>query len=83
MADIMWTNSLYRLKWLGLGPLWEGRSDRSRVAEYTERAFARSSFRRAVIEWPFAYSPSPHVKEFSGPVAAAKFFWQMLRRRPI
>ena len=83
MADIMWTNSLYRLKWLGLGPLWEGRSDRSRVAEYTERAFARPSFRRAVIEWPFAYSPSPHVKEFSGPVAAAKFFWQMLRRRPI
>ncbi len=83
LADIMWSNSLYRLKWLGLGSLWEESAALVRVGEYVRRAFARPSFRRAVINWPMAYSPSPHVPEFSGPLAAAKFFWRMLRRRPL
>lgn len=83
LADIMWTNSLYRMKWLGMGHFWERGSVRPRVVEYAERAFERASFRRAVIGWPMAYSPSPHVTEFSGPIATARFFWQMLRRRPL
>lgn len=83
MADIMWTNSLYRLKWLGMGHFWEQGSDRLRVVEYAERAFERPSFRRAVVGWPGAYFPSPHVKEFSGPMAFVKFAWHMMRRLPI
>ena len=83
LADIMWTNSLYRLKWLGLGHLWEGTRQRSRVVQYVEHATRRPSFKAAVINWPMAYSPSPHVKEFSGPIATAKFIVQMLRRRPL
>ena len=83
LADIMWTNSLYRLKWLGLGEFWEQGSNRPRVVEYAERAFERPSFRRAVIDWPGAYFPSPHVKEFRGPIAFVKFIWRMMRRRPL
>ncbi|MEM7020909.1 MAG: glutathione S-transferase, partial [Pseudomonadota bacterium] len=80
MADIMWTNSLYRLKWLGLGGHWETDNAKPRVIEYAERAFQRPSFQAAVIKWPGAYAPSPHVEEYAGPVAAVKFFWQLLRR---
>ena len=83
LADIMWTNSVYRMKWLGMGHFWEQGTNRSRVVEYAERAFERPSFRRAVIDWPGAYFPSPHVKEFSGPMAFVKFIWHMMRRRPI
>ena len=83
LANIMWTNSLYRLKWLGMGHFWEESGNCARVQDYTSEAFARPSFRRAVIHWPMAYSPSPHVNEFRGPIAQAKFFWQMIRRRPI
>ena len=83
LADVMWTNSLYRLKWLGMGHLWEERLDRAGVVEYSQRAFERPSFRRAVIQWPVAYGPSPHVREFSGPLATVRFLWQMLRRRPL
>ena len=83
LADIMWTNSLYRLKWLGMGQLWGQGSNRPRVVEYAGRAFERPSFRRAVIDWPGAYFPSPHVKEFSGPMAFVKFAWHMARRFPI
>lgn len=83
LADVMWTNSLYRLKWLGMGGFWEWSSRRPRVEKYAERAFERPSFRRAVINWPGAYFPSPHVQEFSGPMAFVKFFWHMTRRRPL
>lgn len=83
LADIMWTNSIYRLKWLGMGRFWEEDASRPRVREYAERAFARPSFRRAVVNWPGAYGPSPHVKDFRGPLALLRFIWQMQRRQPI
>ena len=83
LADIMWTNSIYRLKWLGLGRFWEQDSSRPRVREYVERAFARPSFRRAVVNWPSAYGPSPHVKDFRGPLALIRFIWHMQRRQPV
>ena len=34
LADIMWTASLFRLKWLGLGHLWEGNASAPRVRGY-------------------------------------------------
>ena len=83
LADIMWTNSIYRLQWLGMGRFWEPGSSRPRVREYAERAFARPSFRQAVVKWPGAYAPSPHVKDFRGPLALLRFIWQMQRRQPI
>ena len=76
MADIMWTVSLYRVKWLGLGHFWEGSEDYPRATAYMERAFQRPSFRAGVIDWPCAYSPSPHVDEFT----PFQFFSEMLRR---
>lgn len=79
----MWTNSLYRLKWLGMGCFWEGQPERSAVREYTRRAFGRPSFRRDVIQWPMAYSSLPHVKEFRVPITQLKFFWHLSRRRTL
>ncbi|MEM9403829.1 MAG: glutathione S-transferase family protein [Pseudomonadota bacterium] len=81
MADIMWTVSLYRLKWLGLGETWESGHQRQRVAEYAERAFERPSFKFAVLNWPFAYTPSPHVKEWDSLGAKLRFVGTMLSRR--
>ncbi|MEO1036035.1 MAG: glutathione S-transferase family protein [Pseudomonadota bacterium] len=81
MADIMWTVSLYRLKWLGLADTWESSDKRSRVATYVERAFQRPSFQFAVINWPFAYAPSPHVEEMDTFGAKLRFFGQLLTRR--
>jgi glutathione S-transferase len=79
LADVMWTVSLYRMKWLGLGDAWE-RGRCPRVGAYLERAFARPSFRSAVIDWPFAYAPSPHVAEFSGLAVVARFFLEIIKR---
>ncbi len=80
MADIMWTVSIYRMKWLGLGSAWEGNSERGRVQEYVQYAFDRPSFRAGVVDWPFAYGPSPHVPEFAGIGATIRFFIELFRR---
>ncbi len=63
MADIMWTVSLFRLKWLGLGSLWETTDSAPRVAPYVQRAFARPSFQDAVVNWPRSTPPSHHIEE--------------------
>jgi 2,5-dichlorohydroquinone reductive dechlorinase len=62
MADIMWSVSLFRLKWLGLGHLWEADSANARVAQYVEQAFMRPSFRQAVIDFPMSTPPTPHIE---------------------
>ncbi len=81
MADIMWTASLYRLKWLGLGHTWEAGDSRPRVAEYAGRAFQRPSFRFAVADWPGAYGPSPHMSERDTFGAKLRFLATLLARR--
>ena len=80
MADIPWTTSIYRMKWLGLGSAWERNDARPRVNQYVASAFDRRSFRSGVLEWPAAYGPSPHVPEFSGPLVLPKFVLEMRRR---
>ena len=80
LADILWTCSLFRLKWLGLGRIWQAGNARPRVAEYAERAFQRPSFQAGVLKWPVAYPPSPHVPEFSSLAAAGRFVRSMVRR---
>ncbi len=80
MADVMWSVSLFRMQWLGLGKAWEGNASRSGVQAYTARAFARPAFRSGVVDWPCAYAPSPHVKEFSGFGATLRFALGMMRR---
>ncbi|MEL7043097.1 MAG: glutathione S-transferase [Pseudomonadota bacterium] len=78
LADIVWTQSLYRMKWLGLSGNWaDGRNPE--VARYTERAFQRQSFRSAVVNWPGAYAPSPHVQASTGFGAARAFTVDMMR----
>ena len=80
MADIQWSVSLFRLKWLGMGFAWEGghklnRDLREHVGAYADRLFARQSFRDAVIYWP-GNPPSEFVQEFyeadDAPDAAAR-----------
>ncbi len=62
LADIMWTISLYRMRWLGLESLWtEGR--RPQVGKYTQRAYKRPSFKAAVLDWPLGMPPSKHIAE--------------------
>ncbi|MEM9706110.1 MAG: glutathione S-transferase family protein [Pseudomonadota bacterium] len=79
LADIMWSASLFRLKWLGLGQIWENSNDKQRVTDYVERAFMRPSFRRAVIDWPMATPPSQHI-EPTAPWAQNLFpAWQKMR----
>jgi 2,5-dichlorohydroquinone reductive dechlorinase len=73
MADVVWSVSLFRLKWVGLGYCWEQGTAQPRVAKYVQQAFARPSFRSAVIEWPKSYGPSQHVPETSTPKAKLKF----------
>jgi 2,5-dichlorohydroquinone reductive dechlorinase len=65
LADVFWAVSLFRMQWLGMGYIWAaaGRTPLPRVAAYTQRLFARPSFRRAVIHWP-RNPPSPHVMEY-------------------
>ena len=70
MADIQWSVSLFRLKWLGMGFAWEGghalnRDIREHVDSYAERLFARQGFRDAVIDWP-GNPASEFVQEFYG-----------------
>lgn len=77
MADIMWTASLYRMKWIGLGHLWEGANPR--VAEYTERAFQRPSFVAAVAAWRGAYAPSKYVDALWNERAKRQFALHTLR----
>ena len=57
MADAFWAVSLFWLKWLGMAFCWEGydplnRTKRPEVRSFTDRLFARKSFRDAVIDWP-------------------------------
>ena len=81
LADIMWTVSLYRVYWLGLGNSLTAEAGRPRVAGYVERAFKRPSFVFAVVNWPFGYSPSPHVPEMDTPGFKLKFLATILGRR--
>lgn len=78
LADIVWTLSLWRMKWLGLGINWDGGRNPS-VASYTRRAFDRPSFRSAVVNWPGSHAPSPHVAEHNGAGATRAFTIDMLR----
>lgn len=78
LADIVWTQSLWRMKWLGMSDNWANGQNPS-VAKYTERAFQRPSFRSAVVEWPGAYAPSPHLAETTGFGAARAFTVDMVR----
>ena len=80
MADIMWTISMYRLKWGGLGHVWEGRQNRQRLNDYLDRAFARPSFQQGVVTWPGAYGPSDHIAEFSGKDSQRRFAKHMRQR---
>ncbi len=57
LADLVWSVSLFRLKWLGMAFAWEGGhplSNRSRphVEAYGRMLFSRRAFRAAVIDWP-------------------------------
>ncbi|MEM1261709.1 MAG: glutathione S-transferase family protein [Pseudomonadota bacterium] len=81
LADVMWTVSLYRLYWLGLGDTLTIESGRPRVADYIERAFKRPSFVFAVVDWPFGYSPSPHVPAMNTAGFKLKFLATVLGRR--
>ena len=80
MADVMWTVSLFRMKWLGIGGAWELDDARGNVRAYVERAFRRPAFRAGVFDWPGAYPPSPHVPEMSGIGATLRFLLEMFRR---
>ncbi|MEO0495942.1 MAG: glutathione S-transferase family protein, partial [Pseudomonadota bacterium] len=62
MSDIMWSVSLFRMKWLGLGHHWETSGANPRVADYVERAFVRPSFQQAVIDYPMSTPPSQHIE---------------------
>jgi 2,5-dichlorohydroquinone reductive dechlorinase len=79
MADIMWTASIWRLQWLGFGNLWASTEERRRLNDYLDRAFKRPSFRSAVVKWPGAHAPSPHVAEHKGLGAVSGFAIHMLR----
>lgn len=79
MADIMWTASMWRLQWLGFGDLWKGDGERPRLNAYLDRAFQRPSFRSAVVNWPGAHAPSPHVAEHRGLGAVGGFAVHMIR----
>lgn len=57
LADIMWSVSLFRLKWIGAAFLWKGdhslnASPQAHVAAYGARMFVRPAFVAANIDWP-------------------------------
>ena len=79
IADIMWTCSMWRLQWLGFGGLWGPESGRNRLQEYLDRALQRPAFRGAVVNWPGAHAPSPHVAEHRGFGAVSGFAVHMIR----
>ena len=75
----MWSVSLYRMKWLGIADLWEGKPDRRDIAAYADRAFARPSFKAAVIKWPNANTPSPNIPESNTFGANLAFVYRHIR----
>lgn len=79
LADVMWSVSLYRMKWLGIADLWEGKPDRRDIAAYADRAFARPSFKAAVIKWPNANTPSPNIPESNTFGANLAFVYRHIR----
>ncbi|MEL7028529.1 MAG: glutathione S-transferase family protein [Pseudomonadota bacterium] len=83
MADIMWTVSLFRLKWLGLGGLWEASNGAPRVADYVQRAFARPSFQDAVINWPRSTPPSDHIEKTAPYAQHLHTAWREMAERRV
>jgi 2,5-dichlorohydroquinone reductive dechlorinase len=64
LADAVWAVSLFRLKWLGMGYIWEAEGAAlDRIADYAKRLFDRPSFQQAVIHWP-RNPPSKYVEEY-------------------
>ncbi|MEM9706108.1 MAG: glutathione S-transferase [Pseudomonadota bacterium] len=81
MADIMWTVSLFRLKWLGLGGLWEDSNSAARVAAYVMGAFARPSFQDAIVNWPRSTPPTPHIEETAAYAQRVHKAWREMAAR--
>ncbi|MEO0463364.1 MAG: glutathione S-transferase family protein [Pseudomonadota bacterium] len=79
MADILWTCSIWRMGWLGFGRLWQDQPERERLNAYLDLAFQRPSFRSAVVNWPGAHGPSPHVAEHASGEAKRKFAMHIIR----
>ena len=66
LADVFWACSLYRMRWLGLGYIFESADSPQsspRVTAYCDRLMDRPSFRQAVIDWPM-HPPSEHLPEY-------------------
>jgi len=66
LADVFWACSLYRIRWLGLGYIFESEDSPQysrRVSAYCGRLMDRPSFRRSVIDWPL-HPPSEHLPEY-------------------
>ena len=80
LADVVWTCSLFRLKWLGLGDTFEGNSETRRVEQYTQRAFERAAFQQGVVAWPSAYGPCEYIPEYAGPENEKRLRKQFLKR---
>ena len=80
LADVVWAASLFRMRWIGIGHLFDSKSSCRRVGEYAERLFARAAFRSAIFDWPGAHAPSPHVPEMNTLGFKARFFWTLWRR---
>ncbi|MEM9624334.1 MAG: glutathione S-transferase family protein, partial [Pseudomonadota bacterium] len=78
LADIIWSVSLYRMQWLGMGAAWSGKFPK--IEAYVTQAFQRPAFRAGVIEWPASYGPSRHVPDFAGIGPTFKFFYQLYKR---
>ncbi|MEM6596450.1 MAG: glutathione S-transferase family protein [Pseudomonadota bacterium] len=79
IADIQWTVSIFRLMWLGHGEWWAPGSGNDRVADYYARAAKRPSFRSAVVEWKYAYSPSPYIDDYASGGMVARFLLHAAR----
>ena len=65
-ADIVWAVSLFRLKWIGMGFLWEGgrgHAAKPRVAGYAKRVIERPSFMQSVVHWP-GHFPTEYVMDY-------------------
>ncbi|MEM1021189.1 MAG: glutathione S-transferase family protein [Pseudomonadota bacterium] len=81
MADIMWSVSLFRLKWIGLGRLWEDGDSAPRVNAYTARAFSRPAFQKSVINWPKSTPPSKHIEDTAPYAQALHETWRAIAAR--
>jgi 2,5-dichlorohydroquinone reductive dechlorinase len=65
LADVFWAASLFRMRWLGLGYLFDGvgaGATMPRVRAYCDRLLQRPSVQRAIVRWPL-HPPSEHVPE--------------------